>query len=429
MEIVQAVRGDLVELRLEGRLDALWADHVASAISETIRAGHHRIAIDMAEVDFLSSAGIGVLLRYHKQLGGIGGRLVVIRPSRFVKGVLESMGLASLVGADEVSSIQRTTVFFPESLPVESEHAILRLDPVKPGASLTLRVLGDANRWTRGSCQETDCRPLACRPETFSLGIGVPGDRFDQCRTRFGEFLSVGGAVAFLPTGESPAPDYLLARGTFLPSVQVLHGLSCEGDPAARISFQAKPNRSVSLSELAGQCLDAVNSDTAGIVITAEIDGLVGAWLQRSPAGEENPSDPFAFPQIRDWMRFTPERAFTSEVALVVGVASRAPVALLAPSLRPLDAQGALAGHFHAAAFTYRPLGKRETGMREAVEQLFEWQALRGLLHLVHDARPVEGLGQSEFARGTCWVGAISQVAAGTSAIPVAEARETAPGS
>ena len=44
--------------------------------------------------------------------------------------------------------------------------------------------------------------------------------------------------------------------------------------------------------------------------------------------------------------------------------------------------------------------------MADAVRELFQWQTLRGLLHLIHDTRPAEGLGQSEFVRGLAEAGA-----------------------
>jgi anti-anti-sigma factor len=412
MDILQALHGDVVEMRLVGRLDAIWADHVAAAVSEAIRAGHHRIALDMAGIDFLSSAGIGVLVRFHKQLRGIGGHLSVIRPSRFVEAVLGSMNLGSLIAGEDILASQRSSLLFPSARRAETEHAVFKVDHPEPGEPLTCRILGDPPRLARAACEEADCRPVDCTPGTFSLGIGAPGDNFAQCRVRFGEFLGVGGAAAFLPTGRRHTPDYLLARGTFVPRLQVLHGLTCEGDFSVTVSFQARPEHSVTLSELVGQCLSAAESDTIGIVLAAEIDGLVGTWLRRSPVSSEGPPDPFAFPEIRDFLRFTAERAFTSEVALVAGVASRAAPEILASSLRPVDAAGSLLGHFHAAAFTYHPLGKRGLGLTETVQQLFEWQALRGLLHLVHDTRPAEGLGESEFVRGTCWLGPIARIAA-----------------
>lgn len=410
MEIVQALHNGMMEMQLVGRLDALWADHVAAAVSDAIRAGHHRIALDMAGVEFLSSAGIGVITRFHKQLRGIGGNLAVIRPSPFVADVLACMGLKSLIGSEDTLAAQRSTLLFPCAERMETEHATFKVDRTEADEELTCHILGNAAALTQAVGADAVSQPLACAPGMFAIGIGAPGESYTECRARFGEFLAVEGAVAFLPTGHGHAPDYLLARGTFVPRIQVLHGLSCEGSLSVTLSFQARPEQSVSLSELLEQCLKAGQCDTIGVVIAAEIDGLVGAWLRRSPVDPEGGSDPFAFPEIRDFLRFTAERAYTSEVALMAGVASRNAPAPLLPSLRPMDAEGPLLGHVHAAAFSYHPLRQRGMGMAETVKQLFEWQALRGLLHLLHDTRPAEGIGQSEFLRGTCWVKPIGRV-------------------
>lgn len=409
MEITQARHNDVIELRLAGRLDSAWSDHLAAVVSDVIRAGNHRIALDMEGVGFLTSAGIRVLVKFHKQLKGIGGRLAVIRPSPFVSDVLGSMGLSSLVATDDVFAAPRADDDAPGGLEVQTENALFKLDRCVPGAGLACRILGDPASLTS---PDTDFAGAAvdCTPGAFSLGIGAPGASFQQCRAQLGEFLAVGGAAAFLPAGHDQTPDDLLAQGTFVPRVHVLAGLECQGEFSTAMSFQAAPDRSVPLSELAAQCLAAARSDTVGIVMTAEIDGLVGAWLRRSPLDCQSPADPFAFPQIRDFLRFTAERAFTSEVALVAGVASRAAPGALAPSLRALELDGSLLGHFHAAAFTYRPLRKSSVALADAVDELFRWQTLRGLVHLIHDTRPAEGLGQSEFVRGTCWLAPITRV-------------------
>ena len=60
MEISSHTSEGRLELHLKGRFDANWADHVGSAIESAIRAGHHQIDLDLAEVDYLSSAGIQI---------------------------------------------------------------------------------------------------------------------------------------------------------------------------------------------------------------------------------------------------------------------------------------------------------------------------------------------------------------------------------
>ena len=102
MEITQSPRDGRLELRLKGRLDANWADRVGSAIESAIRAGQHNIDLDLAQVDYLSSAGIRVLVKYYKQLTTAHGTLRVVRPTEAVLSVLQLSGIAGLLaGAKE----------------------------------------------------------------------------------------------------------------------------------------------------------------------------------------------------------------------------------------------------------------------------------------------------------------------------------------
>jgi len=209
----------------------------------------------------------------------------------------------------------------------------------------------------------------------------------------------------------------MAAAGTLVPELQVLYGLACEGQLSGAARFEARGERgAVGLSELVGGCLDLVGADAAGIVMVAESAGLVGASLRRSPAlnGPPAPREswvpaPFSHPEIRRWLSFTSERAFPRSLALVAGVAARGSAPELARFLRPLNG-GDVAGHFHAAAFSYRPLKRGETDLHATVTSLFESEALQGVLHLLHDGREATGAGDSEFVRGACWVGPITAV-------------------
>ena len=67
-------------------------------------------------------------------------------------------------------------------------------------------------------------------------------------------------------------------------------------------------------------------------------------------------------------------------------------------------------GHFHAAAFRFRPLPKGAIDLGETVTTLFESEQLLGVLHLLHDDRSIGGAGESEFVRGACWVGPVHGV-------------------
>jgi hypothetical protein len=88
-------------------------------------------------------------------------------------------------------------------------------------------------------------------------------------------------------------------------------------------------------------------------------------------------------------------------------------VNILARGLRPLGKAPDLTGHFHAAAFSYRPLKSREADLKATTAMLFETETMQGLLHLLCDDRALTGVGESEFMRGTCWISPISTISAG----------------
>jgi hypothetical protein len=95
---------------------------------------------------------------------------------------------------------------------------------------------------------------------------------------------------------------------------------------------------------------------------------------------------------------------------LIVGVAARGTAASngVGPFLRAMG-EG-VSGHFHAAAFSHRPLPRGPLELQPTVASLFEVEAPRGLLHLIRDDRSSSGLGESELWRGALWASEIGRV-------------------
>jgi hypothetical protein len=253
----------------------------------------------------------------------------------------------------------------------------------------------------------------------FAIGLGALGENFEDCQGRFGEFVAAGGAVAYLPTDGTNVPDFLLARGTALPEVQVCYGIACQGaNPqpfGSLIRFEAKKSSEpLALSFLLESCLDISDAQRIGVVMIAESAGLIGAALRRSPVLAAAESDAFDFPRIRNWLSFTAERAYTKSVVLAAGVAVRGSAGALAPLVRTFPNASGLpvAGHFHAAAFSYRPVQRGHIDLKASINALFEGQTLEGILHLLSDDRALSGSGQSELVRGACWVAPISHITA-----------------
>src|SRR5262245_37650422 len=97
MEITERRTNEILELFITGRLDSYWADPLARRLEEVIREGAHHLRLNLAEVEYISSAGIRVLVKFHRQLRGIQGSFAISIPSEPVKTVLELAGLATLL--------------------------------------------------------------------------------------------------------------------------------------------------------------------------------------------------------------------------------------------------------------------------------------------------------------------------------------------
>jgi len=408
MEITRTQRAEALELRLRGRLDAYWADHVGKAIDDAIRAGSHRIELNFSQVDYLSSAGLRVLVRFYKELKAVQGSLTVTEPSGGAFAILKMAGFARMLVAAPSSAAVTPAKAEPHS--VEKSGVIFQVFDQSPGARLQCSLIGQPEKFFDGGFQEADCACVSLPRGTFGLGLGAFGSGFQDCRERFGEFVAVAGMAAALPTDGSSVPDFVVTEEALVPELRVLYAVTGTGQFAQMMRFDAKPEPPgvIGLSGLVDAAMEISGADAAGVVFLAESAGLVGAALRRSP-GRADARGPLEFPGIRDWLSFTTERTNERNLTLVVGVALRRPPAHVAPFVRPLSPDARVHGHFHAALFPYQPVQRGELVLEKAIEGLMAVDRAQTLLHLLTDDREFEGLGQSEFMRGACWIGPLAE--------------------
>ncbi len=410
MEIVTQQLGDALEVKVKGRLDNYWTEHLRRNLEELIREGAHGIRLNLSEISFLSSAGIGLLVAFHRQLKGIGGSFVITSPSDRVKQVLDLCQLSSILLAERspaVPSVRKTEV-----RRFSSPAASFEVMQCAPEKALICQRIGDPGLLKGCRFGPEDCRTVAFPPATFGLGLGAFGNGFEDAQTRFGEFLAVDGSAAYLPTDGTNVPDFMVSSGELVPEMNVLYGLRCEGGFTHLMRFETATAESpISLAELVRTALEISAAPVIGMVMVVESAGLVGAALRQSPAAAAGVNDvPFKYPEVRSWLSFSTERLYSRSLALVAGMGAGSECAALASMLRPLGAEARPLGHFHAAAFSYRPIKKGNVDLKATVTTLFETETLQGVLHLLTDHREAAGPQQSEFVRGACWIGAASEI-------------------
>ena len=410
MEIIRQSAGQFTELVIKGRLDGYWADHLTSALEDVVRGGADHVRLNLAGVSYISSMGIRVLLKVNKRLNGINGALVVSNPSEPVKRVLEMMHLGKLLISESVDPAPATV---PEKgRRIDRKTACFEVFDCAPNAKLECAAVGDPALLSSRGFRNEHSRTMTFPESAMAIGLGAFGHHFEDCEQRFGEFLSVAGAAAYQPTDGSNVPDYLTTEGSFIPELQVLYALVCEGHFASLARFEANSEPgTVPLSDLAEAALEISGAATAGIAMIAESAGLIGAALRQAPTQSAFKGELFHYPEARRWLSFSPEHSHMRSLAVIAGVASRTPNGSLAPMLRPIGPGSSITGHFHAAAFSYRPIQQGRVDLKTTIKSVFEAETLQGVLHLLADDRESAAVAQSEFVRGSCWISPIVEVA------------------
>jgi len=102
IELTEEYQGNVLIVKIIGRLDAISAPQVDKKVSGLIDMGNKFILMDFSGVDYLSSAGMRLLLSATKRLKGKEGKFVI---SGINDDVLEVLKMA---GFDHILSIANT---------------------------------------------------------------------------------------------------------------------------------------------------------------------------------------------------------------------------------------------------------------------------------------------------------------------------------
>lgn len=95
MKMNKTVNGTKLEIALEGRLDTMTAPELEAELNKTL-GGADSLVLDFSNLEYISSAGLRVLLSAHKVMSKKGG-MKVCNVNEVVKEVFEVTGFADIL--------------------------------------------------------------------------------------------------------------------------------------------------------------------------------------------------------------------------------------------------------------------------------------------------------------------------------------------
>lgn len=95
MNIQVSTQPNVAVIEVAGRIDSNNANQFGDALNNVIAQNHNQLVLDLAGVDYMSSAGLREIVAAAKKLQGK-GELRLAQPSERVREVLEMTGLDSV---------------------------------------------------------------------------------------------------------------------------------------------------------------------------------------------------------------------------------------------------------------------------------------------------------------------------------------------
>jgi anti-sigma B factor antagonist len=99
LEIVERTES-AATARLSGDLDIVTSDDVKRELVGLVDAGHTELALDLSDVGFVDSSGLGVLVAVHRHAEAKGGEFVVRSAPPQVRRLFEITRLGDLLTVD-----------------------------------------------------------------------------------------------------------------------------------------------------------------------------------------------------------------------------------------------------------------------------------------------------------------------------------------
>ncbi len=92
MEALVEEKGDIVVVRVKGRLDAASSPQLEKKVNSIIESGHFKLLLNFAGIDYLSSAGMRLMLSISKKLKHLEGKVVACSLNDDVLEVIKMAG-------------------------------------------------------------------------------------------------------------------------------------------------------------------------------------------------------------------------------------------------------------------------------------------------------------------------------------------------
>lgn len=196
---------------LAGPLDVYTAPETRTALVDLTNQGRHRVALDLADVGFIDSTGLGVLVGHLKRCRAHGGNLALICPSEGVRRALRVTGVGKVMAIRE-SAEDALACLTPAEEPDDFPE-IVRLDSLEWGHRFT----HDGTAGPDASREDALALAARFRPGYVEIVHRIPGRDWERAEQQPHDTATL---IASLERARGWWRDLANLRGQFVPRLR-----------------------------------------------------------------------------------------------------------------------------------------------------------------------------------------------------------------
>lgn len=96
MRMSEEINEDVVVLSVAGRLDSNTSGEFEDLLLERIRSGKRKLVLDFQALEYISSAGLRVLLKATREVKAQGGKMVICQARDYIQEVFDLSGFTAV---------------------------------------------------------------------------------------------------------------------------------------------------------------------------------------------------------------------------------------------------------------------------------------------------------------------------------------------
>lgn len=338
---IQAQRRDkIIHVSLHGRFDAVGSRDAEKYFASFLAPDDKYILVDMVRVDYLSSAGLRVLLALHQRFKKLGGAVAISGLQPYCRGVFDVAGFSSSFpifesnteAADFLEQMVREQSLIDRWNELETislECGTFRIIPQLQAYSVA-EVLGNVNDVLY--CRITPDHLSSKRffSTEYSIGLGGLGDRLDDYFPIMGEMITIGGTMVWLPTDGNDIPDFLIPqKDTGQVTIRTAFNVSLAGGFNELMAFESASQEGLAVDDLyralyhLARTRDVGYRGVLGLAIRAQMREILGAGIKSSPLKERAPENGKMIidsSNVNQWFEFDAEPRHRDVTGLICGM-------------------------------------------------------------------------------------------------------------